>query len=72
MRLAADFVSPSSLAGKDEDSRLNSVGTAANSGTSAALACWCAASDMRTSASGFRSPSCVPGQCASDSLLSVA
>eukprot|EP00965_Chrysotila_dentata_P090842 2997785-Pleurochrysis_carterae.AAC.1 len=40
MRLAADSVSPRSLAGEDEGSRLSSIGTAANSGTSIALACW--------------------------------
>eukprot|EP00965_Chrysotila_dentata_P097853 3235231-Pleurochrysis_carterae.AAC.1 len=72
MRLAADSISSRSLAGEDEGSRLNSMGNAANSGTSTALACWRAASDMRTSALGSGSLSCAPKKCVSDSLLSVA
>eukprot|EP00965_Chrysotila_dentata_P146752 4845998-Pleurochrysis_carterae.AAC.1 len=72
MRLAAGSASLRSLAGEVVGSRLNSTGTAANSGTSIALARWREASDMRTSALGSRSPSCAPKKCVSDSRLSVA
>eukprot|EP00965_Chrysotila_dentata_P108286 3576548-Pleurochrysis_carterae.AAC.1 len=72
MRLAAGSVSLRSLAGEVVGSRLNSTSTAANSGTSIALACWREASDMWMSEMGSRSPSCAPKKCVSNSRLYVA